>query len=162
MIEIVYIGVGIKETLGEFDNLPEGNITEWVKNIIAEHGYNPETEFGILYANTGNEMKIYRPEMILSENDISLVYVNIPEPNNAFTFFRENGITYFFHTSETPHRKNPHCHARFGDSEICISLNTLEVIGGDHIFKKKREALCFVKQHQVELLAEWNRIIELQ
>lgn len=90
-----------------------------------------------------------------------VVYSDVVAHQNAAEFGRENGIIYFFHTSEKPHKEFPHIHARYAEEEISIYLKDFRVDGHFKSGKKQKEALEYVGKHLQELYDEWNRIINV-
>lgn len=93
------------------------------------------------------------------EDDTVIFYINIVKPVNSVIYAEENGIVYFFHTSEKTHKYNPHIHAKYGGDEISIYFNDLKVIGNFRSYKKEKVAKKYVEEHIDELSNEWNKIM---
>ena len=95
-------------------------------------------------------------------DDSTIVYLDIVSPNNSGEFDRENGIIYFFHTSENGHLLYPHIHAQYAGDEICIYLKDYRIIGKFESRTKQKEAIEYVKKHRKAVSREWNRIMMSQ
>lgn len=50
----------------------------------------------------------------------------------------------------------PHFHARYGDDEVAISINDIEVMKGSFPSKQLKLLLGWAVLHQDELLDNWN------
>lgn len=62
------------------------------------------------------------------------------------------------HTNEANHRGSPHCHAKYKDKEISISLKDFSILVSNGMDNKHQQlAVNYVKDH-IDLLKElWNR-----
>lgn len=68
------------------------------------------------------------------------------------------GITIEMHTNEMNHLGSPHCHAKYRDKEISISLKDYSVLVSNGMdFKHQKMAIQYVKEHIDYLTELWNR-----
>lgn len=68
-----------------------------------------------------------------------------------------NGIKFTIHANETNH-SSPHVHAKYGEYEISIAIETGEVLVGNLPAKNQKKAIEWVKNNKGKLLTEWNNI----
>jgi hypothetical protein len=64
------------------------------------------------------------------------------------------GIDIYMYFRDHP---PPHFHARYGDSEAEIEIETLEIIAGDLPSRAKRMVTEWAEQHQSKLQQNWRR-----
>lgn len=95
----------------------------------------------------------------ISDNTLYLNYINIIAPYGACEYTRIDGMVFFFHTSETPHKNFPHIHIKYSGEEMLIYLESLKAIDKIANGKKKR-AIEYVTKNKERLLQEWNKIIQ--
>ena len=88
----------------------------------------------------------------------TVYYSAIIALNNAAEYDRENGIVYFFHSSEKSHLEMPHIHAKYSGEEISIYFNDFHVDGKLKNVKKEKEAISYVKRHIGDLSYMWKEI----
>lgn len=67
------------------------------------------------------------------------------------------GITIWMYYDEIHHRGRPHFHARYGDFEASIDIETLDVLAGELPGRAKRLVSEWGGAHQAELRANWER-----
>ncbi len=96
------------------------------------------------------------------EENITIFYIAILPLSNAAEFAREDGIVYFFHTSEQGHLGYPHIHAKHGKEEISVYFTDFHVIGKMKSPVMQRKAVTYVKKHHSAMEAEWDRITDSQ
>jgi hypothetical protein len=58
---------------------------------------------------------------------------------------------------EIHHQGRPHFHARYGDDEASIDIETLELIAGELPRRALRLIAEWAEAHQPELRANWGR-----
>lgn len=82
--------------------------------------------------------------------------------NNTFELYeirarvgKENGIVFQIRSNEKNHSL-PHIHAKFGDYNISISIETGEVLAGNLPPKNQRIAQKWVMENKEKLLTDWN------
>jgi hypothetical protein len=67
------------------------------------------------------------------------------------------GITIWMYHDEIHHRGRPHFHARYGESEASIDIESLAVIAGDLPPRIRRLVSKWAMAHQAELQDNWAR-----
>jgi hypothetical protein len=67
------------------------------------------------------------------------------------------GITIWMYYDETHHRGRPHFHARYGEAEASIDIESLGVIVGDLPLRARRLVTEWATAHQAELRDNWVR-----
>jgi hypothetical protein len=67
------------------------------------------------------------------------------------------GITIWMYYDEVHHLGRPHFHARYGESEASIDIESLTVIAGDLPPRAQRLVLEWAMAHQDELRDNWYR-----
>lgn len=50
----------------------------------------------------------------------------------------------------------PHFHAKYGEFEILVSINTLEVLEGKFPKRARAMVLEWASEHRTELVEDWN------
>ena len=79
-------------------------------------------------------------------------------PTKFYHIDKPYGVTIEMHTKEANHRGVPHCHAKYKDKEISISLIDYSVIISNGMDSKhKKMAVNYVKEHIVFLKELWNK-----
>ena len=69
-----------------------------------------------------------------------------------------NGITIEIRTNESNHFGSPHCHAKYQNQEISISLRDFSVLASNGMDKNhQRLAVEYVKNHVDFLIDRWNK-----
>ncbi len=68
---------------------------------------------------------------------------------------KQNGITFIVHSNEQNHTI-PHVHARYGEYEISIAIETGEVLAGNLPNKNQKIAIEWVLNHKEKLLSDWE------
>ena len=71
---------------------------------------------------------------------------------------QENGIKFVVHSNEKNHAR-PHIHAEYGEYEVSIAIDNQEVLAGNLPKKNIIIAQNWVKEHQKELMEEWNSFV---
>ncbi|MGC1852252.1 MAG: DUF4160 domain-containing protein [Solirubrobacterales bacterium] len=67
------------------------------------------------------------------------------------------GITIWMYYDEAHHRGRPHFHARYGEEEASIDIESLTVIGGALTPRAGRLVIEWAATHQGELRDNWER-----
>ena len=67
------------------------------------------------------------------------------------------GITIWMYYDEIHHLGRSHFHARYGESEASIDIESLAIIAGDLPPRAKRLVTEWATVHRVELRANWMR-----
>ena len=106
--------------------------------------------------------KIDRDNIIshISDGVLYIVYNNIVPPYGAYEYDRQDGIVFYFHTAEAPHRNFPHIHARYSGENISIYLSEYRTVGHFSNRKKEKLAVEYVVEKKEELLQKWNELIQ--
>lgn len=107
-------------------------------------------------------IKIDKDNLLSNIKDgvLSILYNNIIPPYGACEYDRKNGIVFYFHTAEAPHRNFPHIHAWYSGENISIYLSDCRTVGHFSNSKKEKMALEYVLEKKDELLQKWNEIIQ--
>ena len=160
MINLTYVSNVKRESLGQMD-VPCDDIQTFVAELrkrLTAYGLPVSTDNEQIYLLAdSNKEKISESDFPLPMG-AEVYYCNIVAPQNAQEYARENGITYFFRTSENPHIYNPHIHAKYGDEDISIPLSNGQIIGEFTNKHKQKEAIRFVQSHNKDIQKEWNQI----
>ncbi len=95
----------------------------------------------------------------IKDGSLSILYNNIIPPYGAYEYDRRDGIVFYFHTAEAPHRNFPHIHAWYSGETISIYLSDYRTVG--HFLNRKKEklAVAYVVEKNEELLQKWNELI---
>jgi hypothetical protein len=72
------------------------------------------------------------------------------------------GITIWMYYDEIHHRGRPHFHARYGEAEASIDIESLEIIVGELPPRARRLVTEWAVVHQIELCDNWVRAREHQ
>lgn len=72
------------------------------------------------------------------------------------------GITIWMYYDEAKHRGRPHFHARYGEEEASIDIESLAVIAGSLPRRASRLVTEWAAEHQVELRDNWERALSHQ
>lgn len=67
------------------------------------------------------------------------------------------GITIWMYHDEIHHRGRPHFHARYGESEASVDIESLAVIAGELPPRAWRLVFEWARAHQPELRTNWER-----
>jgi Domain of unknown function (DUF4160) len=67
------------------------------------------------------------------------------------------GITIWMYHDEIQHRGRPHFHARFGEAEASVDIESCVVIAGGLPPRARRLVAEWARMHQVELRENWKR-----
>ncbi|MCQ2548041.1 MAG: DUF4160 domain-containing protein [Clostridia bacterium] len=68
---------------------------------------------------------------------------------------QQNGIEFSVRSNEKNH-PIPHVHARYGEYEISIAIETAEILAGNLPPKRVAVAQKWVLKHKNDLLTKWN------
>ena len=67
------------------------------------------------------------------------------------------GITIWMYHDEIHHRGRPHFHARYGEAEASVDIESLAVIAGELPPRARRLVTEWAAAHQAELRDNWER-----
>lgn len=67
------------------------------------------------------------------------------------------GITIWMYYDEVHHSGRPHFHARYGNAEASIDIESLDVIAGDLPLRARRLVIEWAREHVAELRENWGR-----
>ena len=67
------------------------------------------------------------------------------------------GITIWMYHDESNHRGHPHFHARYGEAEASIDIESLAVIAGALPPRARRLVAEWAPAHRAELRENWER-----
>jgi Domain of unknown function (DUF4160) len=67
------------------------------------------------------------------------------------------GITIWMYHDEIHHRGRPHFHARYGEAEASVDIESLTVIAGELPPRAGRLVVEWAAAHQAELRHNWTR-----
>lgn len=67
------------------------------------------------------------------------------------------GITIWMYHDETHHRGRPHFHARYGDDEASVDIESLTLIAGTLPPRARRLVVEWARSHRKELRQNWDR-----
>jgi hypothetical protein len=67
------------------------------------------------------------------------------------------GITIWMYHDESHHLGRPHFHARYGEAEATIDIESLSIIAGDLPPRARRLVVDWATAHQAELRDNWVR-----
>lgn len=67
------------------------------------------------------------------------------------------GITIWMYHDESHHQGRPHFHARYGDAEASIDIESLMIIAGGLPPRARRLVAEWATAHQAELRDNWTR-----
>ncbi|MBR0414262.1 MAG: DUF4160 domain-containing protein [Clostridia bacterium] len=96
----------------------------------------------------------------LLEDNTEIVFSEVAVPQNAVEFARQDGLVFFFQTSEKCHLFFPHVHVSYSGETIQVSLKDYHCEGNFKTPSKQKEAKKYVKKNKEKLLKEWNRIMK--
>jgi hypothetical protein len=66
------------------------------------------------------------------------------------------GISIWMYHNEIHHRGRPHFHARYGDDEASVDLETLEILAGELPSRARRLVVEWAGAHRDELRENWR------
>lgn len=69
---------------------------------------------------------------------------------------KEYGVEFIVHTNEQNHNLS-HIHAKYGEYEITIAIESGKVLAGNLPPKQTRIAQRWVKNNQAKLRNDWNK-----
>ena len=130
-----------------------------IKHKLAEYGLTDIDEENFY---TYEKTKLNKENIIssISDNVLFVLYNNIAAPYGAYEYGREDGMVFFFHTSEKPHKYFPHIHVRYSGEVMSIYLSNLKIEGGFSNKKMEKRAIEYVKIHKKDIFDKWNMIIQ--
>jgi hypothetical protein len=67
------------------------------------------------------------------------------------------GITIWMYHDEIHHRGRPHFHARYGEAEASVDIESLVTIAGELPPRVRRLVVEWAAEHQPELRDNWER-----
>lgn len=162
MIKLEYVSHVWRETVCEIavqDILSADNIPEYLLSIYQSKGYSNATDPGRLRIIDVNKQWEHFGNLETLSDNVTVLYSDIVAACSAAEYARENGVIYFFHTSERGHLMYPHIHAKYAGEEISIYFNDYHVVGKMKSKTKQAEIVAYVKKHILQLQDEWARII---
>ena len=158
MIELYYNTNTCRKWVAEIESeeIDASNPSGVLLKIYQDSGYPKATDEKKLYA-VADGVHVPFSEIQNLEDISKIYYADVVVPQNAVEFGREDGIRYFFHSSEKPHSNFPHVHAEYAGEEICIGLKDRSIAEGEFKSRKKaKEAVEFVEGNIDELWKTWN------
>lgn len=94
-------------------------------------------------------------ESALFESEWMLIF---EIPNTFYKIACFYGVTIEMHTNESNHYGTPHCHAKYQDKSISISLRDFSILETDGMDSKHQKmAVEYVKNHVDYLKERWNK-----
>lgn len=96
----------------------------------------------------------------IKDGVLSVLYNNVIPPYGAYEYERKDGVVFYFHTAEAPHRNFPHIHAWHSGETISIYLSDYRTVGHFSNRKKEKSAVAYVKENSADILQKWNEIIK--
>ena len=99
-------------------------------------------------------------DALLLKGNETIIYSDIVAPQGAYACGQEDGINFFFHTSENDHLANPHIHARYAGEKISIYFSNFKVIGEFKSKKKQKQAVAYVQANLDKLQKQWENIFD--
>lgn len=137
------------------------NLEDYILHVYQNHGCADASNPEKLYIWREKEGLIPLCDVSAIGSDETIVYSAIIAIENAKVFDREDGITYFFHSSESEHVKYPHVHARYGNEKISIYFSDYRIVGTMRSAKKKK-AIAYVKLHIEDLKEAWGNDVAIK
>lgn len=67
------------------------------------------------------------------------------------------GITIWIYYDEIHHRGRPHFHARYGETEASVDIESFALIAGELPLRARRLVVEWAHAHQPELRENWER-----
>jgi hypothetical protein len=67
------------------------------------------------------------------------------------------GITIWMYYDEAHHLGRPHFHARYGNDEASVDIETFELIAGDLPVRAHRMVVEWARAHRAQLRDNWER-----
>jgi hypothetical protein len=67
------------------------------------------------------------------------------------------GITIWMYYDEAPHGRHPHFHARYGEYEASVDIESLGVIAGELPPRARRLVVEWAEAHLAQLRENWLR-----
>lgn len=162
MIPLLYGNNVHQESVCEIDSTlfaqqSEADLQEALLRTYRTHGYSGADDPEKLYLHKADGEIRPLPLAGMPQEGDAIVYQSAIAPSNAYEYARENGIVYFFHTTEQGHRDYPHIHAKHGDEEISVYFSDFHIVGTMKPPIRKK-ALRYIKGNVEKLTKEWNRI----
>ena len=158
LITLRYVDNAIRKVIAEVDISQfesRAAATEHLLKLLQADGFTCATDKNRLYV-LGSDTTFEKCNQV--PNHAVVFYSAVVAPNNAAEYHRENGIVYFFHSSEGPHLEWPHIHAKYSGEEISIYFNDFHTDGKLKNAKKEKEAIDYVKRNIKALTDKWNEI----
>lgn len=163
MIKLIYAGISRKKLFCKIEKEEINRKSEFLKSILKIYQCNgcyKAVDIEKLYFRNHEQSIMKLREFSDITDDTEILYIeNIIIPCSAAEFNWQNGIIYYFNTSEKNHSKYPHIHVKYQGNKMCIYFETLRVKGHLKNPKKEKEAINYVKSNLEVLYEEWNRII---
>ena len=72
------------------------------------------------------------------------------------------GITIWMYYDEGHHTGRPHFHARYGDDEASVDIETLELIAGELPRRARRLVMEWARRRRPQLCDNWERARQKQ
>ena len=136
------------------------DILEYILNIFHTHNCPDAIDAQKLYIRHAHEeIHPLRSTDVLKDGDV-IFYLAIIALSNAYEYGYEDGIHYFFHTSEQGHQNHPHIHARYGEDEISIYFSDFHVVGKMKSPVIQSRAVKYVKKHLADMCEEWESHVQ--
>lgn len=163
MTELKYLSNVVKKDIGMI-SLSEAETYEAALHQILEcyknAGVNVDEKGEYLYIFANDNLIPFSESNWLLSIDNKIIYSDIVAPNNAHSFYENDGIRYFFHTGESCHLYYPHVHAENGGDKISISLRNFQIKGKFTNNKKQKIAVRFVRDNQTKFMQAWDALIK--
>ena len=163
MIRLVYLSSVHRKLVRDIkrEELEEKqDVQALILDIFKNSGYKTATkkEKLLIFDKDGTK-KLRSIDDIVDEN-ITICYSDVILPQSAVDIAREDGIRYYFQTSERCHKFNPHIHAEYQGEDVSIYLKDLRIEGKIKSRTKLKEIKRYVIRHREELLNKWYQYHE--
>jgi len=163
MIKLIYVSISCKKLFCTIEKEKINRKSGFLKNVLKIYQCNgcyKAVDVEKLYFRNHKQSIMKLRDFGNITEDTEILYIeHIIIPYSAVEFNRENGIIYYFNTSEKNHSKYPHIHAKYQGDEISVYFETLKVEGHLKSPKKEKQVISYVKNNLEVLYEEWNRII---
>ena len=115
-----------------------------------------------IFKNSGYKNATKKEKLLIFDKDgtKTICYSDVILPQSAVDIAREDGIRYYFQTSERCHKFNPHIHAEYQGEDVSIYLKDLRIEGKIKSRTKLKEIKRYVIRHREELLNKWYQYHE--
>ncbi len=141
----------------EYSEIIEEDVTEAIKMHYKKGGYSVEDKENLYIIKDGKWLPF---DENLLEDNTEIIYSKVVIPQNAIQFARQDGLVFFFQTSEKCHLFFPHVHVEYSGETIQIALSDYHCEGSFKNPSKQKQAVKYVKKNKKNLLKEWNRIMK--